>query len=213
LYLIYDQKGNNDMGIEDMSREDLEKAYLRAMSDRDFYKDKVDELTKKLARTHQLMTNTSVPPREKVVLYGLGKELETVEPREDGFSHVYRSKLASKYGLSPDAASDSMKSLSERGVIDRKVEPHRNPETGKPEKLNLVALGEAALHNPKAIDFSKDKNWGGKRIKGCQSCGGSHLQKLIHTQTVCMECGSTSEDWKTVNIHDDHTENNSVAGN
>lgn len=204
------------MGIEDMSREDLERAYLRAVNDRDFYKERADELTRKLAKTHQLMTNTSVPPREKIVLYGLDKELEISEPREDGLSHVYKSRLASKYGLSSDATGDSLKLLNEKGVIERKIEQHRNPETGKPEKINLVALGEIARKNPRAIDFSVGKKWGGLRTKGkrCEHCGSDDLQKLVHTQFFCKGCGSQvgEGDWKNTDLLD-HSKSNSEMEN
>ena|SRR2546430_15537003 len=168
------------------------------------------DITKDRNWMRGLLENITIPIREKITLYGARRALrkKIKEMRADGLTHVYRSDISKFTGLTENQVGDALKKLKDRGIIDRKIEPHYNRETGKHEKHNLMALGELALENPKAIDFSDEDNWGGKREKknkSCEHCGGEEF--TVNTRAWCTSCGAKiRDDWKTLN---EHTENNS----
>src|SRR6266702_2113384 len=135
-----------------------------------------------------LLENITIPIREKIAIYGAKRALrkKQKEMREDGLTHVYRSDIAKFTGLTENQVGDSLKKLKERGIIKRRIESHYDNETGKHEKHNLMALEDIALQNPKAIDFSAENNWGGKREKKnktCEHCGSEEL--IVHTEIIC----------------------------
>lgn len=180
--------------VSNLDHKDLERAYYQLLDDRNFLFKRVDELMKKLSWIHRLMTNITLPPREKVVLYGLSCELKTTDQREDGFTHVYRARLANKYGVSESAAGDSMKLLSKEKVIEKKIEHKTSEKTGNLEKINLIAFGELVERNPKAIDFSTGKQRGGKREPNLCGCGCT--ERIVTRRVVCADCGCVLEETK-----------------
>jgi len=172
------------------------------------------EITKDRNWMRGLLENVTIPIREKVTLYGAHSVLQKKEARADGLTHVYRSDISKLTGLTESQVGDSLKKLKDRGVIDRKIEPYYDHETGKHEKRSWMALEDIALRNPKAIDFSSDDNWGGKRKKKtCPHCGSPHLQQYTHTILCCKDCAEQiDENWKTKDVNS-HTENNSEMEN
>jgi DNA-binding MarR family transcriptional regulator len=151
-----------------------------------------------------LLENTTIPMREKVTLYGAHAVLERKEAREDGLTHVYRSDISKLTGLTESQVGDALKKLKERGVINRKIESRRDKTTGKHEKINLIALEYAAKHNPKAIDFADESNWGGKREKAeTNSCGCGCTERIVTRRVVCKGCGTIlDETVKTLGEND-----------
>lgn len=197
--------------ISRVPRDELERGYFQVTDERDFFKKRVDELMRTIAWIHSLM-RSKFPPREKIYLYGQNCEEKEIEPEENGLYHIPRARIADKYGLSESQVGDSMKLLAGKGIIEKKTPYRTNEKTGKTERVNFVALGDSIKKNPKATDFQEDNNWGGKRTKkSCNHCGSEEL--MIHSQTICTQCGSQVKDeWKTIGEHD-HTENNSEAEN
>ena len=197
--------------IKDMSREELEK-YCSELErknmllerDNNRLESKIWEITRDRNWMRGLLENTTLPMREKITLYGSRRALEKKEPREDGLTHVYRSDISKLTGLSDSQVGDALKKLKDKGVINRKIERHYDAETDKHEQHNLIALGDLAKENPKAIDFSDDSNWGGKREKGKpNSCGCGCTDKIIDRRVTCAGCGSVLDETRKVVKADD----------
>lgn len=199
--------------IGKVSRDELERAYFQAIEDRDFLKKRVDELMKTIAWIHGLM-RSKFPPREKVYLYGINCEEKENEPEKDGLYRMPRAKLADKYGLSESQVGDCGKGLKEKGIIKKRTDHRTSEKTGKIEKLSFVALGDSIRKNPKAVDFSSEKNWGGKRIKACANCGNTEFTVHTKKRCACTQCGQVEEEekWTTLN-EGNNTENNSEMEN
>ncbi len=199
-----------------LSREEELEARVRMLEarcatlekERDHYRGKFKECALERAWIHQTMTNISMPEREKLTLYAMRYESQNKTPRKDGLTHISSSDIAGKYGLSSDAVGKSLKIHNEKGVIDRKLE--KESDGKKVTTLNLVALGEVAQKNPRAIDFSVEKKWGGlrKKNKTCEHCGSEEL--IIHTEIICTQCGAQiKNEWKT--IGENNSEENNVS--
>ena len=198
--------------IKDMSRVELEK-YCSDLEQRNAIlvrdnkrlEDRLCKLMRDLAWMKGLLENPTLPMREKITLYGSKRALEKKQPREDGLTHIYRSDISKLTGLSDSQVGDALKKLKEKGVIARKIERHYDEKTEKHEQHNLIALGDLAKENPKAIDFADDSNWGGKREKGKpNACGCGCTERVVDRRVTCASCGSVLEETrKTVKSDED----------
>lgn len=191
------EKPMNDMSLEELRHycSDLERKLIACEQRNGRLADRLMEITKDRNWMRGLLENKTIPMREKMALYGSQQVLERKQPREDGLTHVYRSDISELTGLTESQVGDALKKLSEKGVINRKIESYYDRETNKHEKHNLIALEYAAKHNPKAIDFSDDSNWGGKREKGkSNACGCGCSERIVTRRVVCAGCGSVLDE-------------------
>ena len=197
--------------IKDMTREELEN-YCSELErkntllerDNKRLESRLLEITRDRNWMRGLLENTTLPMREKIALYGSRRALEKKQPREDGLTHVYRSDISKLTGLSDSQVGDALKKLKDKGVINRKIERHYDAKTEKHEQHNLIALGDLVKENPKAIDFSDDSNWGGRREKGKNPCGCGCSDKVVDRRVTCASCGAVLEETRrTVKADDD----------
>ena len=198
--------------IKDMSRVELEKY----CSDLEQKKETLERDNKRLeVRLLDIMRdwnwmkglfeNRTMPVREKMTLYGLHRALGKKEPGPNGLTHIYKGDIAKVTGLTDGPIGDSLGVLEKKGLIERDLTPPQyNKETGKHERHNFVALGDAVKDNPKAIDFGGGKA-GGRREKGKPNpCGCGCTERVVDRRVTCAGCGSILEETrKTVKADDD----------
>lgn len=153
-------------------------------------------LKAKLNWIHNLMTNETIQPREKVVLYQTEYEISHSKQDESGLSHVRVWKIADETGIGRKVVGKSLQLLADNGVLTRKTTHILDRDTGTPEKSIFLGLTDAAK-NPKKIELPTN-NHGGKRTKKfCTACG--HTEYIEHKRCVCTACGTQFEEtWKTV---------------
>jgi hypothetical protein len=143
---------------------------------------------------HQLMSNTTASGDEKEAAYWVRFRSRGNEPREDGLFHIYNSDIVKDSGLNDDKLGKILKKFEERGVIKRKLEYQTDEKTGKPQRLNWMALDQSVLANPRAIDFGKNTKHGGDRKPRCANCGSEKMKVETKKRVTCCECGLCDED-------------------
>ncbi len=148
-----------------------------------------EQLRERMQWMRAVLGNKELPTGQRLTLLFTGLEAWYQQKKQaQPEVKVMVCKIADESGQSPDVVGRHIKQLERAGAWARDVRHTRDAKTG--DVRTEVRLTPApVLERPLFIKPPEAKNWGGKRLKKCDSCGSEEFIERKTTITVCQSCG------------------------
>lgn len=186
--------------IDSLSHIDLRKHAHYLQNELRILNERFKEVVSDLFWHKGIISNKHLTSGQKLVLIATREVVQGKEADSEGYTRVYRDAIADVSGLSSQSVSSSLKDLSEKGVINKKVQASRDKLTNQVKKDLYVKIPKTTLEQPERIEFEEkedDKKWGGRRVT-CPSCHSTHVREIHYY--VCEDCGSTLQPEELVKV-------------
>ncbi len=168
-----------------------------------------EQLRERMQWMRAVLGNKDLPTGQRLTLLFTGLEAWYQQKKQaQPEVKVMVCKIADESGQSADVVGRHIKQLEKCGAWSRDVRYTRDAKTG--DVRTEVRLTPApVLDRPLFIKPPEAKNWGGKRIKKCDSCGSEEFVERKTTIVVCTTCGVVHKETTTeraITLNEDGSE-------